>query len=53
MIRQPHYRAMIYQLSEEHNNCVLLNFAIQVSFIFKKEFKITLNNFLIFFFFFI
>jgi len=29
MIQQPHYRSMIYELSEEHKNCLLLNFAIQ------------------------
>jgi len=29
MIQHPRYRSMIYELSEEHKNCVLLNFAIQ------------------------
>jgi len=29
MIQQPRYRSMIYELSEIHKNCVLLNFAIQ------------------------
>ena len=31
MIKVPTWRSLIYELSEEHKNCLLLNFAIKVS----------------------
>lgn len=31
MIRHPFWRSVIYELSEEHQKCAFLNFAIQVT----------------------
>ena len=31
MIEHPEWRSLIYQLSEVHPSCLMLNFAIQVS----------------------